>query len=75
MKQAERRVVGQCQCDNDQRILAIKDPFLPIINREQGDVINKQGLIAVLGREPNLRSKLETSTDFKPRYDRYPTRY
>lgn len=49
MKQAKRRVVGQCQCNNDQRILAIKDGFLSITGREQGDVINKQGLMAVFG--------------------------
>ncbi len=50
MKQAEHGVAGQCQCDNDQRILAIDDAFLSIIDREQGD---KQALMAVLGREPD----------------------
>ena len=45
MKQAEHGVVDQCQCDNDQLILAIDDAFLSIIGRERGDVIGKQGLI------------------------------
>jgi hypothetical protein len=53
MKQAEHGVVGQCPCDNNKLILAIDDAFLSIIGRERGDVIGKQGLIGVLGREPD----------------------